>query len=255
MSKIWTVYKHTAPNGKCYIGCTCKEPKSRWGHGNNYNTQPFYEAIKEFGWDNIKHEILYQTEDEEEGLNKEIEYIALYKSADPKYGYNRKTGGRYGGGYHMPEEFRKKISLVTRGRKLTDKQKEVLRKWQKEHPENIKRAMQASAEARRGTHRSEETKRKISETLHNGASFWIGKHHSDETKQKLHECNFGENSARARRVARYTLDNEYIDERGCIADYARELNLINGSSISACCKGKRSQAHGYKWRYVDDTKE
>lgn len=29
----WTIYKHTFPNGKCYIGKTSQLPEDRWGKG------------------------------------------------------------------------------------------------------------------------------------------------------------------------------------------------------------------------------
>lgn len=31
-----TVYKHTSPSGKVYIGITGREPKLRWDNGNGY---------------------------------------------------------------------------------------------------------------------------------------------------------------------------------------------------------------------------
>ena len=32
--KSYTVYKHTSPSGKVYIGITCRKPEYRWNHGN-----------------------------------------------------------------------------------------------------------------------------------------------------------------------------------------------------------------------------
>ena len=46
----YTVYKHTSPSGKIYIGMTCQKPKDRWGKdGNGYKGQPFYNAIQKYG--------------------------------------------------------------------------------------------------------------------------------------------------------------------------------------------------------------
>ena len=55
----YTVYKHTSPSGKVYIGITGIEPEKRWrkGWGYNHNTY-FINAVKKYGWDNIKHEII-----------------------------------------------------------------------------------------------------------------------------------------------------------------------------------------------------
>ena len=32
------------------------------------------------------------------------------------------------------------------------------------------------------------------------------------------------------------------------------LNKINGSQITACCKKRIKQAHGYLWRYMNECK-
>ena len=57
----WIVYQHIFPNNKSYIGITSQKPEYRWGaKGENYNSQPLMaSAIKKYGWDNIKHLILF----------------------------------------------------------------------------------------------------------------------------------------------------------------------------------------------------
>lgn len=52
-----------------------------------------FRAILKYGWDNIKHEILYNDLTKEEACQKEIELIAQYKSNDSEFGYNRDNGG------------------------------------------------------------------------------------------------------------------------------------------------------------------
>lgn len=34
--RCYYVYKHIFPNGKVYIGITCKKPIYRWNNGNGY---------------------------------------------------------------------------------------------------------------------------------------------------------------------------------------------------------------------------
>lgn len=55
----YSIYKHTSPSGKSYIGIT-KQGKKRFGKdGNGYKKQrKFYNAIQKYGWDNFKHEII-----------------------------------------------------------------------------------------------------------------------------------------------------------------------------------------------------
>ena len=46
--KNYTVYKHTSPSGKVYIGITCCPVEKRWGkNGSKYKTQPFYDSIND----------------------------------------------------------------------------------------------------------------------------------------------------------------------------------------------------------------
>ena len=59
---MYTVYKHTAPNGKVYIGITSHSIEGRWrkdGSGYKLNNH-FWNAIQKYGWNNFKHEILFE---------------------------------------------------------------------------------------------------------------------------------------------------------------------------------------------------
>lgn len=62
------VYIHTFPNKKVYIGITHQNPNRRWrNNGEGYRKQNFiYNAIKKYGWENVKHEILYTNLTKEE---------------------------------------------------------------------------------------------------------------------------------------------------------------------------------------------
>ena len=93
---MYKVYKHTAPNGKVYIGITNQKPERRWGkNGQGYKENDyFYKAIKKHGWQNFKHEILADGLTEEEACLMEIRLIEEYKSTDRNYGYNRHAGGK-----------------------------------------------------------------------------------------------------------------------------------------------------------------
>ena len=55
------IYIHTCPNQMVYVGQT-KNPKQRWNNGKGYVlNKKFYEAIQYYGWKNIKHEIVVET--------------------------------------------------------------------------------------------------------------------------------------------------------------------------------------------------
>lgn len=75
----YIVYKHTSPSGGVYIGITSQEPERRWrsdGSGYRQNTH-FYNAIKKYGWDAFKHEILFEGLELDEALRIEKELIQL----------------------------------------------------------------------------------------------------------------------------------------------------------------------------------
>ena len=117
MSNNYIVYKHTCPNGKVYIGITMQGIKRRWGNGHNYSRQKlFNSAIKKYGWDNIKHEVLFENLDETNAKEIEKGLIQEYKSFDSKYGYNISLGGEGTYGYKMSEEQRRKLSISHKGK-------------------------------------------------------------------------------------------------------------------------------------------
>lgn len=74
---MFCVYKHTAPNGKVYIGITGRNPLARWNGGNGYRNNPhFWNAICKYGWDNIRHEIIMSGLSKEESEQCEIMLIS-----------------------------------------------------------------------------------------------------------------------------------------------------------------------------------
>lgn len=110
----YCVYIHTCPNGKVYIGITSQNPLRRWREGKGYiHNEYFYNAILKYGWDNIKHEILFAGLTEDEACEKEVELIAQYKSNNRKYGYNFCEGGQIN---RFPEEYRLKLSVQYSGK-------------------------------------------------------------------------------------------------------------------------------------------
>ena len=93
MDKNYIVYAHVFPNGKKYIGITCKPYLERWGkNGTGYKKQKVFDAICYYGWKNIKHYILYKNLTWEEALLKEEELINKYNTTDKQYGYNTSEG-------------------------------------------------------------------------------------------------------------------------------------------------------------------
>ena len=96
------IYKFTnLLNGKCYIGKSQNLENRYKSHERNYqnsnlqdyNTK-FYRALRKYGFQNFKYEILekYEKIEEEELNNKEKYYIKKYNAL--KEGYNIQEGGK-----------------------------------------------------------------------------------------------------------------------------------------------------------------
>lgn len=119
----FTLYIHTFPNNKVYIGITSQEPTRRWGnHGQGYKQNPaMWNAIIKYGWQNIKHEILYSDLTEEQANTLEIKLIAQYNSTHPDFGYNIWPGGLVCSGWKHSEESKQKMAAAFKGKKYPDR--------------------------------------------------------------------------------------------------------------------------------------
>ena len=224
---MWSVYIHTFPNNKCYVGITSKKPELRWGHnGNNYCRQTYlFNAIQKYGWDNIKHEVVAKNMTEIDAKNLEMKLI---KQLNCKHtnGYNLTDGGNGVKGFgcfgenngmygkEHSEETKQKISLSRRN-KLVGEENPFF-----------------------GKHHTEETKKKISDA-HKGRKL------SNESIQKIIDSN-------NKKVYQIDINTgKIINVYNSIKEAAEELKLDRGS-ISKCCNGKRKSVGGFKWMFVKD---
>lgn len=234
----YCVYKHTAPNGKVYIGLTCKKPNARWANGYGYKNQMFYNAIQKYGWNNIKHEILFEKLTKSEAEQKEIELIAYYDSTNPNKGYNISLGGASTLGVECSDEKRKKISESHKGKKRSQ---ESIRK---------------QSETTKGHLCSEDTRRKISEA--NSNRIW-----TDASKEKLRIANIGKKLTKERReqISEYfKLYSPNKKQVICIEtnityeslnDVERKTG-ISRKVIGNVCSGIGKTAGGFHWCFLRD---
>jgi hypothetical protein len=114
MDKTYTLYKHTSPSGKVYIGITCNPTYKRWWRGKGYKDNPYFTAaINKYGWDAFKHEILRTGLTKEQAEIAEIATIRHYKARDKRYGYNLAKGGKLS---TLSADSRKRVSEANTGR-------------------------------------------------------------------------------------------------------------------------------------------
>lgn len=246
---MYTVYKHTSPSGKIYIGITSQNINERWRNGNGYLNQVFHKAIEKYGWENIKHEVLFENLTKEQAEKKEVELISFYKSNLKMYGYNVENGGNATGKHS--DETKNKIGLKHKGKTVSDESKKRMREnhadvakeknpnYGKKYSEERKAQMSA---ARKGKQVGEENP-------------MFGKKHKQESIERMKlsrkgRCT-GKNNPKARSVIQLSMNGDYIKTFDCILDVEREFKLSKGCGalISSCAKGKRKSAYGFKWKY------
>lgn len=115
VEKTYKVYMLIFPNGKRYIGMTGKSLEKRFNGGRGYrHCQKVWNAIKKFGWESVRHEVLLDGLTKQEAEREEIALIALYNTTEN--GYNIEHGGNCPGTHSI--ETRMKISAANKGKNI-----------------------------------------------------------------------------------------------------------------------------------------
>lgn len=191
--KIGLIYKATTPSQTVYIGQTCNfQQRKRYHKNSSFNINSigynfsFHKAIRKYGWNNIQWEILLDEIPECLLNDLEIEYIKEYDSF--KNGYNDTIGGDgVGSGQNHPaygkkrsEETKRKLSIKKLGelnpnfgkstwsknKKFSEIHRANISKSKKDKPSYVrtKEINEKISKALKGKPKSEEHKRKISES-------------------------------------------------------------------------------------------
>lgn len=219
--KHYCVYKHTAPNGRVYIGITCNNPLKRWANGKGYkNNDYFMKSITKYGWENFTHEILYENLTEPEAKIKEIELIKKYKSNQRLYGFNISSGGESAAGIKMSEEQKELIRQGNLGKIISKETRLKLSKASKNTWQNPN-FIQYMREINLGKNNPQ-----------------YGKKRTD--KEKL--------ARGAKPVIQKTREGEIIAEFISLHDAENKTGLKR-TGISECCKGNFKQYKGFIWEY------
>lgn len=239
-NNIWTVYIHIVPKSisdydydKYYVGITKQSIIRRWrNNGMGYYSQPFYKAIKKYGWDNIEHYVIaehlteYEAQEFEKAL---IKNLGCNINKD-KFGYNVSDGGDIRTGYKHSEETRRKISESNKGRPY-------INPWNKI---------------------SSERKEKIKQMMHtkflgeNNPRY--GKHCTQETKEKISKSKLGKkmiNSIQCIETYQFDLDGNFVNKYYSAKEAERQTNL-KASNIRNCLNNKQYSYGDYIWRKKED---
>lgn len=254
-------------NGKKYIGkrsCNCPIKDDKYMGSGKYLKM----AIKKYGKENFKKEVLEVCSDTEECFNREIYYIQKFNAVQSNRYYNQASGGA--GGYSnyankTPEELieiRKKISLANKGKVVSDYTRKKLSESLSGKKKTLAHRISMS-KCRIGkrtgsenpmynkTH-SDEARRKISESKQkyvgeNHPRYGVklskevkekisnsnkGKKHSEETKNLYSEMRKGEGNPRAKKVICLNTKDTF----NCMTEAVKLVGLKSNVSILRCCK-------------------
>lgn len=147
----WSVYMHTCPDGKVYIGATSQKPRVRWNYGYGYRGSYFYSAIRKYGWNNMLHEVVVSSLTEEQAYALEEELIQKHDATNPDKGYNLSTG-RGSKGVSISDETRQRLVNSHLGKKTPHTPE-----WN----HKIGEANKGKSKPHEGVPRSEECRKKI----------------------------------------------------------------------------------------------
>ena len=243
MENTYCVYKHTVPNGKVYIGITCRNPEVRWRKdGSGYKSSPyFYSAIKKYGWENIKHEIIETGLCRDSACEEEKRLIAQHNSSDRSFGYNQTFGGDVG--LKITEEIKQKISEAKKKFYLIDENRELVRRRMSgiKRTDDTKRKISEVKTGSKNPH-SEQWKQKISDLART-------RFYADEKYQTFMKNGIAAAKCNSKQVIQYNLDMVEIARYESTKEAQRRCG-VNSGNISKCCNGKIKTAGGYIWRYV-----
>lgn len=268
----YKVYKHTFPNGKVYIGITQQTLKRRWQKGLGYKKQLFvFNAIKKYGWENVKHEIIFENLSKKDAEQKEKELISLYKSNNRQYGYNIENGGNVNKvsaetkeklrkahtGKTLSEEHKKKLSIAHKGKRLSTEhiQKIASANKGKKHTEKTKKYLSMINTGKRSKLKGRKRPQYIIDKIREKN---LGKKRTEEQKERIRIRLIGRKmsesnktkilNAKRKPVEKYSKDNILLQTYIDIKSAGTENNIHTGS-ISEVCQGKRKTAGGYIWKY------
>lgn len=171
------VYCHTSPSGKRYVGYSARGMTYRWRRhvveARSGSAHPIHCAIRKYGADAFRHELLEQCDTVEGAQRAERRWIAQRGTMAPA-GYNATAGGE---GMRASAEVREKLAAAQRGKTASA---ETRAKQSAAHKGRTFSDEHRAKIAAAASNASEETRAKL-----RAAS--LGRKHSPETRAKLSE--------------------------------------------------------------------
>lgn len=225
-------------NNKVYIGqsiCIQKRwlyHNNRLGHNTHHNIH-LQGAWNMYKKENFEFKIIVECLAED--LNYLESYWAkFYDSFNPDKGYNQ-TIILEGGKYKLTEEGRKKIGDAHRGKKMSKKTRKRMSKSAKGKVVTIETRLKMGI-AKSGVIFSKETREKMSKSKKK----WMKENKERRIKGRL------------KAIVQMDLEGNTIKEFSCMKEATTTLGLSE-TWIRYCCKGKKEQTSGFKFKYKNIT--
>ena len=278
------IYKTTNTiNGKIYVGQDKNNNPNYYGSG-----KLLQKAIRKYGKEKFKKEVLEVCESESHLNNREVFWIREMNSTDRSVGYNISDGSKEGdrkighdiakGGiynywvkkYGVEEAERRNQIKIEKIRKRNRDNGTILTKkgrydiWLEKYGEEeadrrydkwrIKISQYQQYKIESGWKHSDDAKKKISESSKGRAC-------SDETKQKLRKpkpTGFSDKISKIKKGVKLgpSKKRKPILQFDMDNIFIKEWESVSSAeselkiyNINAVCKGKQQTAGGYKWKY------
>lgn len=219
-------------NGKCYIGQSINIEKRIKDHfvrlnKNTHCNDYFQKAFNKYGKNNFICYILDELIDNETIVQAEQSWIDSFRINDIEL-YNILKFSRSSSGYKHTKESKKKISAVHKGKKLSEKQKNILRLTNLNNKYNLNRIL------------SEETKQKMSLS------------HKGYVPSEEHRKQLIKNIDSSRKILQLDKNTDELLRTWDTLKEAAQYYNVNPSNISHACRGRNKTSCGYKWKYCEE---
>jgi len=220
-------------NGKKYIGKDSNNNPNYLGSGTLLK-----KAIKEYGRENFKKEILEECKNQQDLIKQEEYWLKYYDAANNENFYNltNKPFGNSG----LSNTTKEKISKAKKGTKLSKEIKQKMSNSRKGHKMYTNEWKEKISEAKKGIKLTEEHKKKISNKLKKikKTDIWIL-----AIKNNRKNCIL----AKSKPIIQLDKNNNQIKIYNSITE-ARNLTGIKG--IKDALVGSIKTSGGYIWKYL-----
>lgn len=234
METKYYLYIKTSPLGLKYLGKTTKDPITYLGSGKIWKRHIKKHSLT---MDDIKTEIVFETNDVDELIKKGIELSNLYNIVESKEWANLREETGDGGNTSKFIDFSNPVFH-------NPNRSKHLNEWLKNVSEDERKQILRERIAK--VDFNERDKKTKENTDWDSWRESIKNRKTDYSKflNDIHEKN-------KKPVLQFDLNGNFIMEHKSAADAVRYLNAkkYSASTITNCCKGKGETALGYKWKY------